>query len=103
MGFFMGVDFLFTERFVFVFDCVHPGQTGAWGCFDEFNRINIEVLSVVAQQILSILSALSAQQSKFHFEGQLIQLVPSCGIFITMNPGRSTHMSKSGCFLLLLL
>ncbi|XP_047429543.1 dynein axonemal heavy chain 2 [Mugil cephalus] len=62
-------------------------QTGAWGCFDEFNRINIEVLSVVAQQILSILSALSAGQTKFHFEGQLIRLVSSCGIFITMNPG----------------
>ncbi|XP_075968107.1 dynein axonemal heavy chain 2 [Anarhichas minor] len=62
-------------------------QTGAWGCFDEFNRINIEVLSVVAQQILSILSALSAGQSKFHFDGQQIRLVPSCGIFITMNPG----------------
>ncbi|XP_070711337.1 dynein axonemal heavy chain 2 [Pempheris klunzingeri] len=62
-------------------------QTGAWGCFDEFNRINIEVLSVVAQQILSILSALSAGQSKFHFEGQHIRLVWSCGIFITMNPG----------------
>uniref|UniRef100_A0A3Q3RVK4 Dynein axonemal heavy chain 2 n=1 Tax=Mastacembelus armatus TaxID=205130 RepID=A0A3Q3RVK4_9TELE len=61
-------------------------QTGAWGCFDEFNRINIEVLSVVAQQILSILSALSAQQTKFHFEGQHIRLVSSCGIFITMNP-----------------
>ncbi|KAI3375810.1 hypothetical protein L3Q82_004092 [Scortum barcoo] len=62
-------------------------QTGAWGCFDEFNRINIEVLSVVAQQILSILSALSAGQSKFHFDGQHISLVWSCGIFITMNPG----------------
>ncbi|XP_070849918.1 dynein axonemal heavy chain 2 [Chaetodon trifascialis] len=62
-------------------------QTGAWGCFDEFNRINIEVLSVVAQQILSILSALSAGQSKFHFDGQHIRLVWSCGIFITMNPG----------------
>ncbi|XP_049338447.1 dynein axonemal heavy chain 2 [Astyanax mexicanus] len=62
-------------------------QTGAWGCFDEFNRINIEVLSVVAQQILSILSALSAGLTNFIFEGRDICLVSSCGIFITMNPG----------------
>ncbi|XP_074979886.1 dynein axonemal heavy chain 2 isoform X4 [Caretta caretta] len=62
-------------------------QTGAWGCFDEFNRINIEVLSVVAQQILSILSALAANMTSFIFEGHKIKLVWSCGIFITMNPG----------------
>nr|XP_057923809.1 dynein axonemal heavy chain 2 isoform X2 [Doryrhamphus excisus] len=62
-------------------------QTGAWGCFDEFNRINIEVLSVVAQQILSILSALSALQTRFQFEEHNINLVASCGVFITMNPG----------------
>nr|XP_020476144.1 LOW QUALITY PROTEIN: dynein heavy chain 2, axonemal [Monopterus albus] len=68
---------------------MHSGlaQTGAWGCFDEFNRINLEVLSVVAQQIRSIFSALSAGLSTFHFDGQHIRLVRSCGIFITMNPG----------------
>ncbi|KAI9141400.1 dynein heavy chain and region D6 of dynein motor-domain-containing protein [Paraphysoderma sedebokerense] len=61
-------------------------QTGAYGCFDEFNRIDIEVLSVVALQISCILSAVSRKARTFVFEDREIHLNLNCGIFITMNP-----------------
>ena len=62
-------------------------QQGAWSCLDEFNRIDIEVLSVIAQQLLTIQNALRENASEFFFEDANIPLKHSCGVFITMNPG----------------
>jgi dynein heavy chain len=62
-------------------------MSGAWGCFDEFNRISIEVLSVVATQVGSILNALKNQKKRFRFMDEEIPLIPSVGMWITMNPG----------------
>ncbi|CAE7205816.1 ODA4, partial [Symbiodinium sp. KB8] len=83
-------------------------QVGAWGCFDEFNRILIEVLSVVATQVKSILDAIKLYSKvenrpeeyqdgpagsppvvvgTFSLNGDEVTLIPTCGMFITMNPG----------------
>ncbi|EAR94576.2 dynein heavy chain (macronuclear) [Tetrahymena thermophila SB210] len=61
--------------------------TGAWACLDEFNRIDIEVLSVIASQVLTIRQALLQDKNQFLFYGKNVNLDKNLGIFITMNPG----------------
>jgi dynein heavy chain len=64
-------------------------MSGLWGCFDEFNRIELEVLSVVAMQVETINAAKKQNAKTFMFPGEPlpIKLVPAVGYFITMNPG----------------
>ena len=87
-------------RFVLVFNCdetfdgnamgrifVGLCQVGAWGCFDEFNRLEERMLSAVSQQILTIQTGLQEHSSKIELHGSSIKLNSAMGIFVTMNPG----------------
>jgi dynein heavy chain len=61
--------------------------SGSWGCFDEFNRLIAPVLSVCTVQFKSVTDAILAGKTRFNLQGDEIALDPSCGAFITMNPG----------------
>uniref|UniRef100_A0A146KZ76 Dynein heavy chain, cytoplasmic n=1 Tax=Lygus hesperus TaxID=30085 RepID=A0A146KZ76_LYGHE len=95
-------------RFVLVFNCdetfdfqamgrifVGLCQVGAWGCFDEFNRLEERMLSAVSQQIQTIQEALKSimelnnKESTLSVElvGKQVRVSPDMAIFITMNPG----------------
>jgi len=63
-------------------------SAGAWGCFDEFNRLLAEVLSVCSTQYKSVLDAIRADSTTYRMEGVDYTLHPDgCMAFITMNPG----------------
>jgi dynein heavy chain 1, cytosolic len=66
-------------------------QVGAWGCFDEFNRLEERILSAVSQQIQNIQVGLKQgvddPNSQIELVGRHLRVNNNTGIFITMNPG----------------
>ena len=65
-------------------------QVGAWGCFDEFNRLEERILSAVSQQIQNIQIGLKngeEEKSEIELVGRRLEVNQNTGIFITMNPG----------------
>ncbi|KAI4149876.1 MAG: hypothetical protein L6R39_002408 [Caloplaca ligustica] len=66
-------------------------QVGAWGCFDEFNRLEERILSAVSQQVQNIQLALKRLAEngdpRLELAGRNFQVNANTGLFITMNPG----------------
>lgn len=79
-----------SGRLVF---CSGLASSGSWGCFDEFNRLIPKVLSVCSVQFKAVCDGLknyresNPNTTKIFIEGDQVQLDPTCGTFITMNPG----------------
>ncbi|TAQ87556.1 hypothetical protein B7494_g4139 [Chlorociboria aeruginascens] len=66
-------------------------QVGAWGCFDEFNRLEERILSAVSQQVqniqLGLKQGMEDEKSQIELVGRQLRVNANTGIFITMNPG----------------
>ena len=58
-------------------------QVGAWGCFDEFNRLEERILSAVSQQVQTIQQGLAATvknpNTEIELVGKNLKINPNIG------------------------
>ena len=70
-------------------------KCGAWGCFDEFNRLLEEQLSAISQQIQVIQWAIKNSQPTLDLLGRNITVNKNAGIFVTLNPAGKGYGGRS--------
>ena len=70
-------------------------KSGAWGCFDEFNRLKEDQLSAVSQQIQVIQAALKGGDATADILGHVVDVNPNAAIFVTMNPASKEYRGRS--------
>jgi dynein heavy chain 2 len=70
-------------------------KCGAWGCFDEFNRLLEEQLSAISQQIQVIQEAIKAQEKQINLLGKQVDVNFNSGIFVTLNPAGKGYGGRS--------
>ena len=70
-------------------------KCGAWGCFDEFNRLLEDQLSAISQQIQIIQYAIKEGVPTIEMLGQETSVSQEAGIFVTMNPAGKAYGGRS--------
>lgn len=61
-------------------------SSGAWVCFDEFNRMEPRILAIIAQVLITLQTAMKARSADVVLDESRIGLRPDCAVFITLNP-----------------
>ncbi|KAH8617995.1 putative Dynein heavy chain N terminal region 2 domain1 [Trypanosoma vivax] len=85
-----GIDFKSMGRiFMGIIKC------GAWGCFDEFNRLKIDQLSAISQMIQVIQEAIKNREDSCTLLNRVVRVNRNSGIFVTLNPAGKGYGGRS--------